>query len=142
MHVICYFFSIQQTPSTINMNLNDMLANPAALQHILATMQATQEQFRFPVEYDNSAEAVDLKSVDRDALTQRAVTLFKDRKPGYNVKNIKVDLLVARVLKELEPQQHKRRVTLTNGCCTTEACPTTIFIGCVLDSLSNNSTSQ
>ena len=108
--------------------------NMMGIQRMLAVAQATQESYRFPVTYPNFSQGADL-SANENQLENAAIELFHQRMPDYRVQNLATELLVKRVLSEIEDQIDKEDVVLTNGCCTIKECPTTIFIECVLRSL-------
>ena len=107
--------------------------NMDSLQHLLTTVQATQNDYRFETTHENHIKDINLDDIDIVKLRQEAITLFKKKMPNYNVENaLRTDLLTVRVLEELKDQITKDTITLTNGCCTSATCPTTVFIECVL----------
>ncbi len=117
-----------------NETIQEMMQNPEKLQNLLAFMQATHEQFRFPVTYPNLALNTNL-AVDKESLEAKTIEIFKGVRPDYRVQNLATNLLVERVLRELEGHIGDNEVTLTNGCCNSDSCPTTVFIGCILSAM-------
>jgi len=114
--------------------------DPRAIRDLLARMQATQDRVRFPVAYPNPFPGGSVaNAIDEAAVAKRAVELFCERRPDYNVRNLAVTLLVSRALDELRRADLSApTVVLTNGCCTLPACPTTVFLGCVLDAVAHH----
>lgn len=104
----------------------------------MSTLQVTQNTARFPVTYDNSAKNIKLDSINLQELEKKAIKAFKEKKPNYRVNNLRTDLLTKRVVDELKSQVNKDKITLTNGCCTLQDCPTTTFIGCVFTSINSD----
>lgn len=107
--------------------------SPQFLQQMLSTMQASQNQHRFPVEYENSMR--NQEKIDENLIPEihrRACAIFMTSTENYPLSNLRTDLIVERAVGEINSQLEKEKLILTNGCCTIETCPTTKFIGCVL----------
>ncbi len=120
--------------------------NPEKIQAMLAFMKATQDypssRVGFLVTYPNFARPYGEWcnaniGVNREKLTSKAIEIFAAERPDYRVQNLATDpdLLVGRVLSELEGHINDDEVILTNGCCTLESCKTACFIGCTLKAL-------
>jgi len=98
----------------------------------LAQQQIMQEQCRFETNLQGR-QLPTLSTIDAKTIEQKAREAFLLRRPDYHVDNLIPELLVERALREIK----EGKPALTNGCCTKQDCPTTIFLQCIVDVLNN-----
>lgn len=119
-------------------------------------MQVMQDKFRFVVKYANPFHDVGLSKISFDRgdifltyghgtimldygiIVERAEALFCERRSTYAVTNLSTKLLFSRAIVELtDVDLSTPQITLSNGCCTLPDCPTTVFLGCVIDAIAD-----
>lgn len=110
---------------------------PSELRQLLSQIQASQNQIRFSVQYPITLTSITgiADPPIYEQIFKKSKEIFAIRSP-YHIDNYSPRMLMDRVIAELTQSQLNNPVTtISNGCCTSPNCPTTIYNGCVLEAI-------
>lgn len=117
----------------------------ASARSFLSILQPLQNQVRFPITYPTPISFQKLDRLDKGKLfliknkcQSYAIELFQQCLPKYRLQNLAIEHITTRVFHELKDINllNTTEIILTNGCCNQTSCPTSIFIGCLLEAIS------
>lgn len=117
----------------------------SALAKMFHLWQASQRQINFEFSYRNpfcGCEEMSLKDFDdkeKRKVIDRAVKIFDEANPEYNSqRNLDTQALFERCIQDIKNNENlcrSKTIRLTNGCCNQSDCPTTVFMGCLLQEI-------